>query len=58
MVFEYAKEASDLFSGGHILLSFSSNGEGFMDKFILFPCQIYPLVFSKNAKKALQYEGW
>lgn len=37
MVFAYANEASDLFSGGHILLRFSSNGEGFIDKFILSP---------------------
>lgn len=27
MVFAYANEASDLFAGGHIILSFSSNGK-------------------------------
>lgn len=37
VVFAYANEGSDLFSGGHILLGFSSNGEGLIVKFILSP---------------------
>lgn len=35
--FAYANEALDIFSGGHILMRFSSNGNGFIDKFILSP---------------------
>ena len=55
MGFAYANEASELFSGGCILLSFSSNGEGFIDKFILSACQIYPLIYPQNAESTT---GW
>lgn len=58
MAFAYTNESSDLYSGSHILLSFSSNGGGFIDKFILPPHQIYSLFCSKNAKRALQYGEW
>lgn len=37
IVFEYANESFYIFSGGHILLRFSSNGNGFIDKLILSP---------------------
>lgn len=54
MGFAYANEASELFSGGCILLSFSSNGEGFIDKFILSAC-LYPLLCPQNAEGTT---GW
>ena len=58
MGFAYANEASDLFSRGCILLSFSSNGDGFIDKCILSPCQIHPLICTQNAERALQGGVW